>query len=404
MSPAAPDRHTVSSPGGGEPPGGAVPASPPMSAEPRTPVMPWHPHAYEGRLARYLGAAYLLVIVYASLSPFSGWSSPGTSPFAFLGEGWPRYVSKFDLAINLLAYVPLGMLLTLGLLRWLPSWAAALATSLACVATSAGLETLQMYLPGRVASALDIAVNAAGGVLGALLAARTGRLPLWARIARVRDRCCLPPAVSDPGLALVGLWFLTQLDPSTPLLAVLPMPAAAPIPGTGFVPPRGFSLPVAALVGINTLASCAFVMTLMRRRWHALVAMCALVACAAAIKLLAAVAMLRPEVLLIWTGPEVATGLALGMLLAAGLLALRRRGVLTVGIVALLASFVALHLLDDPRKPVLPLWPFQWNYGQLLNYTGLARTVAELWPLAAAAFLYALRRRLRGAAGIPRPL
>jgi VanZ family protein len=367
-------------------------------------VVPWLPQAHEGRLARYLGAAYLLVIAYASLSPFGGWSSPGTSAFAFLAEGWPRYVSKFDLAINLLAYLPLGLLLTLGLLRWLPAWAAALAGMLLCLLASTGLETAQMYLPGRVASTLDIAFNAAGGALGALLAARTGRLPLGARSARARDRCCLPAAASEPGLALVGLWFLTQLDPSTPLLAVLPLPAAAPIPGTGFVPPRDFSEQAAALVGINTLAASAFVMTLMRRRWHALVAMCMLVAGAAVIKLLAALAMLKPDALLIWTGPEVAVGLAAGMLLAAGLLGLRRRGVLTVGIVALLGSFVALHLLDDPRTPVLPLWPFQWNYGQLLNYTGLARTVAEVWPLVAAGFLYGLRRRLRGSAAAPRPL
>lgn len=390
--------------GRGEAPGGGSAGPPAAPVEGHVAVMPWHPLAHEGRLARYLAAAYLLVIVYASLSPFAGWASPGTSPLAFLSEGWPRYVSKFDLAINLLAYLPLGMLLTLGALRWIPAWLAASVAALMCLVASAALETAQMYLPGRVASTLDIAFNAAGGTLGALLAARTGRLPLWARIARARDRCCLPPSVSEPGLALVGLWFLTQLDPSTPLLAVLPLPAASPIPGTGFVPPRAFSLPAAALVGINTLAACAFVMTLMRRRWHALVAMCGLVAGAAAIKMLAALAMLRPGALLIWTGPEVAAGLAVGMLLAAALLALRRRGVLTVGIVALLASFVALHLLDDPRTPVLPLWPFQWNYGQLLNYTGLARTVAELWPLAAAAFLFALRRRLRGAPGLHRPL
>lgn len=403
MSPAAPDRQVVSSSGRGEAPGDGIAGPAPAPAAGRA-IRSGRARLHEGRLARYLAAAYLLVIVYASLSPFAGWASPGTSPFAFLGEGWPRYVSKFDLAINLLAYLPLGLLLTLAALRWLPAWAAALVATGLCLAASAGLETAQMYLPGRVASTVDLALNAAGGALGAWLAARTGRLPLWARIARARDRCCLPASVSEPGLALVGLWFLTQLDPSTPLLAVLPLPAAAPIPGTGFVPPRGFSLPAAALVGINTLAASAFVMTLMRRRWHALVAMCGLVAGAAAIKFLAALAMLRPGALLIWTGPEVAAGLATGMLLAAGLLALRRRGVLTVGILALLASFVALHLLDDPRTPVLPLWPFQWTYGQLLNYTGLARTVAELWPLAAAAFLIALRRRLRVSPGLPRPL
>jgi len=404
MSPEAPDRGGTSAPGRSVAPAATSPGA--AIAQPAGRVIGPAPSAPrgEGRLARYLSAAYLLVIVYASLSPFTGWSSPGTSPIAYLGEGWPRYLSRFDLAINLIAYVPLGLLLALAALRWMPAWAAACVGTLLCLLASTGLETAQMYLPGRVASTLDIAFNTAGGLIGALIAARGGRLPLWARIARVRDRCCLPAPVSEPGLALVGLWFLTQLDPSTPLLAVLPLPAAAPIPGTGFVPPRAFSPEAAALVCINTLAASAFVMTLMRRRWHALVALCVLVAGAAAIKLVAAVAMLRPDARLIWTGPEVAAGLAAGMLLAIALLALRRRVLIVAGVVALLGSFVALHLLDDPRSPVLPLWPFQWNYGQLLNYTGLARTVAELWPLAAAAFLLLMRRRLRVQAGARPPL
>jgi hypothetical protein len=66
-----------------------------------------------------------------------------------------------------------------------------------------------------------------------------------------------------------------------------------------------------------------------------------------------------------------------------------------VGIFVLCCSFVSIHLYENPLQPLEALWPFRWNYGQLLNYTGLARTVAELWPLAAAAYLFRLRRLLR---------
>ncbi len=67
------------------------------------------------KLARSLGIAYALVILYVSLEPFWGWyNPPATVPF-FLFRGWPRYISKFDIIVNVLAYIPLGFLLALSL-------------------------------------------------------------------------------------------------------------------------------------------------------------------------------------------------------------------------------------------------------------------------------------------------
>jgi len=354
--------------------------------------------ARESRLAWYFGGAYLLVIVYASLSPFTGWATPGLPPLAFLQEPWPRRWQYFDMFVNMLAYVPLGLLLTLALMRWMRP---ALAMALVLVAgtlLSLGLETGQMYLPTRVASKVDVLLNAAGTALGALLAVRTGRMPLWARFHELRERWCLPGRIVEPGLALLAIWFLTQVDPSLPLLSVLSLPDALPIPNTGFIPPREFSLPSAAAVAINTLAISLFVMALMRQRWRALIAMCALVATAASIKLAVAVVMLKARAVFIWLSAEVVIGIALGMAVAALMLALPRTAVIRLGIGALACSFVSTHLFNDPTQPGLALWPFRWTYGQLLNYTGLARTVAELWPIAAAWYLLRLLRSLQSAA------
>ena len=49
-------------------------------------------------LARLLFAVYLLLIVYASLYPLSGWRGHGGSPFEFLGTPWPRQILAFDAA------------------------------------------------------------------------------------------------------------------------------------------------------------------------------------------------------------------------------------------------------------------------------------------------------------------
>src|SRR5260221_13472063 len=50
---------------------------------------------------------YVLVIVYASLSPFIGWRAAES----FTLFSWPRYITTFDVALNVLAYAPLGGLI-----------------------------------------------------------------------------------------------------------------------------------------------------------------------------------------------------------------------------------------------------------------------------------------------------
>lgn len=351
--------------------------------------------ARESRLAWYFAGAYLLVIVYASLSPFTGWATPGIPPLAFLDEPWPRRWQRFDLFINGAAYLPLGLLLTLAMMRWMRPWLAALLATLAGAALSFGLETAQMYLPARVASSVDLLLNAAGALLGSLVAARTGRMPLWAHVRDLRRRWCLPGRVAEPGLALVALWFLTQLDPSLPLMSLRALPDTLPIPGTGFIPPRAFAVGSALAVALNTFAVGLFVMALMRQRWHALVAVLSLVAMAVLIKFGAGLVMLKAEAAFIWLSDEVLAGIGAGAALAAVMVALPRMAVTGVGIVVLCLSFLSIHLYESPLQPLEALWPFRWNYGQLLNYTGMARTVAELWPLAAAWYLLRLRRLLR---------
>ena len=357
--------------------------------------------ARESLLAWYFAGAYLLVIVYARLSPFVGWATPGVPPLAFLDEPWPRRWFYFDLFANVVAYVPLGLLLALAAMRWMRPALAIMFAVLLGTALSFGMETAQMYLPTRVASKIDLILNSAGSALGALVAVRTGRMPLWAHVRDLRMRWCLPGRIAEPGLALVALWFLTQVDPSLPLLSVLSLPDALPIPNTGFIPPRDFSARSAAAVAVNTLAVSLFVMALMRTRWHALVAMCSLIFTAALIKLIAGLAMLKAQAVFIWLSAEVVIGIGAGVAISAVMLALPRTAMTRIGVAALALSFMSIHLFDEAAQPALALWPFRWTYGQLLNYTGLARTVAELWPIAAAAYLLGLPRKLRALADGP---
>jgi len=59
-------------------------------------------------LAWPVAGVFAVLIVYASLYPFNGWRSQGIEPWAFLWAPWPRYWTGFDIASNLVGYVPLG--------------------------------------------------------------------------------------------------------------------------------------------------------------------------------------------------------------------------------------------------------------------------------------------------------
>lgn len=84
-----------------------------------------------------------------------------------------RYVSLRDAFVNLVGYVPLGLLFGLcGGRRW-----RGVTLVLAVAAVSAILETLQFAFPGRLPSTTDLLLNTAGGGIGVMLAARArGRL------------------------------------------------------------------------------------------------------------------------------------------------------------------------------------------------------------------------------------
>ena len=99
-----------------------------------------------------LALAFICLIIYASLYPFTDWRNQGISPLIYLTAPLPKYWSGFDVVANVLGYGPLGFLLTLaglrsGHIRW-AVWLAVLGAML----MSLSLETLQSYLPSRIPS------------------------------------------------------------------------------------------------------------------------------------------------------------------------------------------------------------------------------------------------------------
>jgi VanZ family protein len=352
--------------------------------------------APKSRLALSLALGYTLLILYASLSPFSGWRDPGQNALQFLWEPWPRYVGAFDLVVNVLAYVPFAFLVTASLVPGHKPLNAGIAGLIAGIALSFAMECAQAYLPGRVASRLDLLTNALGAALGALIAARAGSVPRLVRpLARWRQRWFLPGGVIDLGIALVALWLFSQLDPSLPLLGIVFFSNGVQAQLAGIVSGEALRVLGPVSVAMN-LAGLGLLLTLlMRSRRAALAALALLVWVAALTKLVAASLLLRSEAAFLWVSKEVAWAIVAGMLFVGAGATLPRPLVRMLCALALVGAIALAVLKPGEAQSFLSLRLFRWRDLQLMHYTGLAATVAAAWPCAALAYLGLLWRRDR---------
>src|SRR2546423_9034508 len=212
----------------------------------------WQPST----LARYLFAAYVPLVIYASLDPFSGWRDRGLPPFAFLAAPFPRPIPVFDVVANIIGYIPLGFLAVLAVYPWLRR-GYALGFGLACsVLLTFALESLQLYLPTRTSSNLDLLANAVGGAVGAFAALAATRPLMDAEgLQRLRNRLFLAGRRTDLGLVLLGLWLFAQLNPQTLLFGTGDLRDLFKAPSGKLYPAETFLRVEAGVARANGLAA-----------------------------------------------------------------------------------------------------------------------------------------------------
>ncbi len=342
------------------------------------------------RLPRYLGLAYTLLVIYASLHPFTGWRDVGVSPLAFVDLPWPRYWTGFDLTTNILAYLPLGFLLTLSfggssrhpLLRLLGVLTAVLLAG----GLSFALEAIQTWLPSRVSSNLDFACNAIGGLLGAILAYLGGdRLLL--RAAHWQRRLLTTQPHAEFGLTLLALWLFAQLSPDTLLFGsgavrgLLGLP-----PAIAFEAPL-FRFAETLIIACNVLAVGLFARSVLAERWTTPLVLTLFFLLAMGIKSFAAAVLIGPDSAFTWATPGARQGLGFGVLALALCYLLPAGARLSIAGIALMIAAVLINLApDNPYAEAI-------RQGQFLNFNGLTRLVASLWPFLTPPYLLYIGRR-----------
>lgn len=350
--------------------------------------------AHSGRgpilLSRYLALAWCGLVVYGSLHPFAGWRDTGVSPFAFLEGGWPRYWTAFDLLANVAVYLPLGFFLTLALSSLPGRFTALILAVLLAGGVSFGLETVQTWLPSRVPSNLDLACNTLGGLLGAVWARHVGPR-IFTRLAALEHRLIAPIPHAEMGLTLLGLWLLVPISPETLLFGAGDLRQMFGLTGAVPFAAESFVMIEASITAFNAVAVGLIVRMLCARLLFAYLIVPLFLLLTLTVATLAAAILVNPADALAWLTP----GAKLGLLLAGGILAvaiaLPPTPRLMITALALMAGTVLVNMA--PPNPYSEAALAVWRQGHFLNFNGLTRLVATLWPFLTLPFLFLTTRR-----------
>lgn len=348
-----------------------------------------------------LSLVYVGLVVYASLYPFSDWRDQGALPWDFLVAPWPVYWTGFDLLANVLGYAPLGFLLALSAVRTGHGRLAVLWAVGGAGGLSLALETLQSFLPARVPSNLDFALNLTGAWAGAVVATlleKWGALDRWIRfrgrwfVADARGALVLlalwPFALLFPASVPLGLGqvferveaALADLLLDTPFLEWLPVRDVElqPLVPLAEMSCVMFGALIPCLLGFSVIASAArravFVVTVFAVGLGATVLSSAL--------------SYGPMHAWAWINLPVKTGLVLAALLAVLLLRVSGR---FCAILLLLALGIYLAVINQAPSSAYFAQTLQtWEQGRFIRFHGLAQWLGWVWPYVV--LLYVLLR------------
>jgi VanZ family protein len=347
-----------------------------------------------------LASALVCLIVYASLYPFADWRDQGISPLTYLTAPLPQYLVGFDVAVNVAGYAPLGFLLTLAFMRsGRTAWALTAAVFVGA-ALSLCMETLQSYLPTRIPSNVDLALNAFGTWLGACSASALEKLGVVGGWSRFRARWFAPDARG--ALALLLLWPVALLFPApVPMglgqvlerLETALADALADTPFIDWLPLRDIELqplvPGVELVcvALGALIPCLLGYGVIRTTRQRAVFLLVVLVVGVAVSALSAVLSYGPEHAWAWLDAPVRVGLGLAAVVALLLLPLPRRGAAAFALLALAAHLSLLN--QAPASAYFAQTLQTWEQGRFIRFHGLVQWLGWLWPYAALLYLLA---------------
>jgi VanZ family protein len=376
-------------------------ASEPAAEKITPPAAPMPPTVLRSSVFARAGLlAYIFLIVYASLYPFTGWQDVGVPLEAYLFAGMPRYWTGFDLVTNVLGYIPLGMIAVFALYPALRRGSAMLLATLLGILLSGSMEATQTLLPNRVASNLDLATNSVGALIGAIIGSRISGLVMErSRLRFLRHRWFIPEA--SRGLIVFALWPLAQIYPQSYLFGngqILPilsdwLSAAfdAPIDIGNWL--RGgieltveqYWLVEVIVTACGMSSALLALLCMLREKAPRAALLPVFLATAIAVKGLSSALFFTPTKAFVWLTPGAQGGLFLGVAFLTGAMFLSQRTQRRIAIALLIVALIVVNFI--PANPYFVATLETWVQGKFLNFNGAAQFLSLLWPASALWFL-----------------
>lgn len=329
---------------------------------------------------------YTAAIVYASLNPFLGWRVPE----AILLFSWPKHWGSFDIALNVLAYVPFGAMVAGYLSQRMtvdtPSDRIALRTIVLGTVLSVSMEILQTMLPQRVSSPLDVLTNSMGTLAGAVFVLSDAGHRWQVQLMGTRDRWMQPSRMRKAAIILCLAWLFAQLNPLVPLFDAgeFVPPHLTKEPHDPYEP--WVFLPFAFGILLNACGFAMFLSLVLRPGRRLIAGVMAMVAAGFVGKAVMAALMIRAPQFAEWLSPAAVTGVAVAGLAFWVLhrIPLRWRALITA--LLLFAGTLLARLTSDAGAMDAAFKLLNWPHGHVATFAGLTHWVYEAWPVAAFAF------------------
>lgn len=341
-----------------------------------------------------LSLVYACIIIYASLYSTLPWQDRGVDLLSFWFSPWPKYWTWQDACFNVLAYLPLGFLLALSPQHTAWPWARVILPLIGGLLLSATLEAIQTFLPGRVSSGSDLIFNTTGTFIGIGLALFFG--PNIVKTAgSFRRRLGIQRLRAEAGLILLALWLFAQISPETvffgfgDLRGFLALPTAFPFSADFY------SRLETAIAAMQFLVVVFLVQAVLKRleltRQTILMSALGIILLGILIRVVSSWLLLGPSLGSVEAARWVAltsgglNGMAIGLILSVPVLMLPGSWRMPMACMLLMAATVLVNLM--PTNPYSVTALTVWRQGHFLNFNGLTRLIAALWPYLTLFFL-----------------
>lgn len=328
---------------------------------------------------KYLTLLYVAFIVLASLYPFTGWRTNSPDAIGFLFEKLDltmmRY-NRLDLLFNIIAYIPLGMLMMLSQAKQ-TRIVACVVSIIFAIGLSVLMETLQSFLPSRTSSTFDVICNGLGGVTGALAMTVPGVrqvILMWVGVRRYRF--LKSGHLTTLGLMLFFLLFFIQFTPEGGLFALGDFELLHPS-DTDLYPPAYFVRAEACVCALSMVAIGLICSCLSRSAWPRALAFCVFII-TILVKIFAFWLYFGWRDALLWLTPGAEAGFICGIFAFSTFSFFRWHIRMLIASGCLVLSVILVNYF--PLNPYVNLVVRGWHPGNYAYLTNISCIISIIWP------------------------